>query len=107
MRISVVGGVHYNLVKRVFRDLKKSKLAESADLNENSVLQSIFSSYKEHVEPHLQGAHIMVKNDFDHLAQLREPLYVLLFPHHSKIHPPRRHLSPPSMNEVGRPGFRF
>jgi uridine kinase/adenylate cyclase class IV len=78
MRISVVGGVHYNLVKRVYRDLKKSKTNQNSEsLNENSVLETIFSSYKEYIEPHLKGAHIMIKNDFDHLASLREPLYIL------------------------------
>ena len=74
MRLSVVGGVHLNLVKRVYRDLKHFA---SPELNENLVLQTIFPSFKDHVEPHLKGAHIMVKNGFDHLASLREPLYIL------------------------------
>ncbi|QDZ17881.1 uridine kinase [Chloropicon primus] len=78
MRLSVVGGVHHNVVKRVHRDLKNAPSRDpGTTFDENSVLQSIFSSYKEHVEPHLKDAHIRIKNDFDYLASLREPQYIL------------------------------
>ena len=73
--ISLVGGVHYNMVKRAWRDLKKSESYVREE--EKFVLRSLSPSY-EHVEPHLDGAHIMINNDFDHLASLTEqPSYML------------------------------
>ena len=74
MKISIVGGVHYNLVKRVHRDLKK---AGDAKVTEQDVLERVHSSYKEHVEPHLRKADLRIRNDFDYLASLKEPVYML------------------------------
>eukprot|EP00216_Chloropicon_sp_CCMP2111_P006349 CAMPEP_0198235596 /NCGR_PEP_ID=MMETSP1446-20131203/1485_1 /TAXON_ID=1461542 ORGANISM="Unidentified sp, Strain CCMP2111" /NCGR_SAMPLE_ID=MMETSP1446 /ASSEMBLY_ACC=CAM_ASM_001112 /LENGTH=990 /DNA_ID=CAMNT_0043916867 /DNA_START=184 /DNA_END=3156 /DNA_ORIENTATION=- len=73
LKLSIVGGVHYNLVKRVLRDLKKA----GRNATEQSIMEDVYSSYKEHVEPHLTEPHIVVNNDFDHLASLRKPLYIL------------------------------
>eukprot|EP00003_Mantamonas_plastica_P025224 TRINITY_DN4894_c0_g1_i12.p1 TRINITY_DN4894_c0_g1~~TRINITY_DN4894_c0_g1_i12.p1 ORF type:complete len:390 (-),score=146.83 TRINITY_DN4894_c0_g1_i12:995-2164(-) len=73
--MSIVGGVHFDLIKRVMRDIQrtgqtpKESIAQMAD--------TVFPMYKTFIEPDLMLAEIKVTNKFDPLASLHNPLFIL------------------------------
>jgi len=71
-RIGVVGGVHFNLVKRVHRDAERAGRSYS----QNEVLDTIFPLFREHIEPGLRHSHLRIRNHFDPLTSLQTPKYV-------------------------------
>ncbi|KAK3282682.1 hypothetical protein CYMTET_9594 [Cymbomonas tetramitiformis] len=80
--VSVVGGVQFNLVKRVLRDMQRSGAGLPEGASEAAVLNTIFPMYQQQIEPTLRAAQLRITNQFNHLASLRDhalhdPLYVL------------------------------
>lgn len=68
LKVAVVGGVHYNLLSKVLKDI-----AESLPIDQ--LIDSIFPSFREHIEPDLHHAQISISNCFK--SSLREPYYIL------------------------------
>lgn len=68
LRVAVVGGVHFNLLSKVLRDIGES-------LSIDQLIDSIFPSFREHIEPDLHHAQISISNTFK--SSLREPYYIL------------------------------
>ncbi|TXG51559.1 hypothetical protein EZV62_024083 [Acer yangbiense] len=64
LRVSVTGGVHFDLVKRVLR-----LLAEFPD--------AVYPMYKAFIEPDLQTAHIKIINKFNPFTGFQNPTYIL------------------------------
>ncbi|AQK54596.1 Phosphoribulokinase / Uridine kinase family [Zea mays] len=60
LRVSVTGGVHFDLVKRVLRD--------------------VYLMYKAFIEPDLQTAHIKIINKFNPCSGFQNPMYILKSP---------------------------
>ncbi|BBN08423.1 uridine kinase [Marchantia polymorpha subsp. ruderalis] len=67
--VAVVGGVHFNLLSKVRRDIGES-------LSLDYLIDSIFPMFRKHIEPDLHHAQIKVSNSFASLS-LREPSYIM------------------------------
>ncbi|KAI5075251.1 hypothetical protein GOP47_0009327 [Adiantum capillus-veneris] len=68
LKVAVVGGVHYNLISKVHRDI-----GETTPIDQ--LIDGIFPSFRQHIEPDLQHAQISISNSFK--SSLREPFYIL------------------------------
>ncbi|KAH6559538.1 hypothetical protein KP509_1Z004100 [Ceratopteris richardii] len=68
LKVAVVGGVHYNLLSKVYRDI-----GETTPIDQ--LIDGIFPSFRQHIEPDLQHAQISISNSFK--SSLREPFYIL------------------------------
>ncbi|MCO5578177.1 hypothetical protein L7F22_032015 [Adiantum nelumboides] len=68
LKVAVVGGVHYNLISKVHRDI-----GEKTPIDQ--LIDGIFPSFRRHIEPDLQHAQISISNSFK--SSLREPFYIL------------------------------
>eukprot|EP00240_Pyramimonas_obovata_P001833 CAMPEP_0118935894 /NCGR_PEP_ID=MMETSP1169-20130426/15892_1 /TAXON_ID=36882 /ORGANISM="Pyramimonas obovata, Strain CCMP722" /LENGTH=454 /DNA_ID=CAMNT_0006878973 /DNA_START=202 /DNA_END=1563 /DNA_ORIENTATION=+ len=75
LRVSIKGGVHFDLVKRVLRDIDRS------GQNPEDILQQISSTvypmYKIHIEPDLESAHLRIVNHFNPFSGLQNATYTL------------------------------
>jgi len=69
IRVAVVGGVHFNLLSKVRRDIGET-------LSLDRLIDSIFPTFRTHIEPDLHHAQIRISNSFVSLS-LREPYYIL------------------------------
>ncbi|CAM6040203.1 unnamed protein product [Sphagnum compactum] len=69
IRVAVVGGVHFNLLSKVRRDIGET-------LSLDHLIDSIFPTFRTHIEPDLHHAQIRISNSFVSLS-LREPYYIL------------------------------
>lgn len=63
LRVSVTGGVHFDLVKRVLRDINWSGQAPADIIYQIS--ETVYPMYKAYIEPDLQSAHIKIVNTFN------------------------------------------
>jgi uridine kinase len=75
LKIAVSGGVHYDLVKRVFRDIQRT----GQDANEvvKQITDTVYPMYKAFIEPSLEGADIKILNHYNPFAGLLSPTYTL------------------------------
>ncbi|KAL3688676.1 hypothetical protein R1sor_014985 [Riccia sorocarpa] len=69
LSVAVVGGVHFNLLSKVRRDIGES-------LSLDYLIDSIFPMFRTHIEPDLHHAQIKISNSFTSLS-LREPAYIM------------------------------
>ncbi|KAG0582216.1 hypothetical protein KC19_3G043300 [Ceratodon purpureus] len=69
IRVAVVGGVHFNLLSKVRRDIGET-------LSLDRLIDSIFPTFRTNIEPDLHHAQIRISNSFVS-ASLREPYYIL------------------------------
>lgn len=67
--VAVVGGVHFNLLSKVRRDIGET-------LSLDRLIDSIFPNFRTNIEPDLHHAQIRISNSFVS-ASLREPYYIL------------------------------
>ena len=66
LRISISGGVHFDLVKRVMRDIDRSGQAPEDIIHQIS--ETVYPMYKAFIEPDLRSAHLRVVNSFNPFA---------------------------------------
>mmetsp|Transcript_8058 Transcript_8058/g.15227 ORF Transcript_8058/g.15227 Transcript_8058/m.15227 type:complete len:678 (+) Transcript_8058:138-2171(+) len=75
LRVSIKGGVHFDLVKRVLRDIDRSGQQPEAILQQIS--STVYPMYKIHIEPDLLTAHLKVVNHFNPFSGLQNATYTL------------------------------
>lgn len=75
LRVSVTGGVHFDLVKRVLRDINRSG-QEPEDII-HQISETVYPMYKAFIEPDLQTAHIKIVNKFNPFSGFQNATYIL------------------------------
>ncbi|XP_017440471.1 inorganic pyrophosphatase TTM1 isoform X2 [Vigna angularis] len=75
LRVSVTGGVHFDLVKRVLRDIHRAGQEPEEIIHQIS--ETVYPMYKAYIEPDLQTAHIKVINKFNPFSGFQNPTYIL------------------------------
>ncbi|KAL5759276.1 hypothetical protein ACOSP7_017801 [Xanthoceras sorbifolium] len=75
LRVSVTGGVHFDLVKRVLRDIQRADQEPEEIIHQIS--ETVYPMYKAFIEPDLQTAHIKIINKFNPFTGFQSPTYIL------------------------------
>ncbi|XP_058193546.1 inorganic pyrophosphatase TTM2 [Rhododendron vialii] len=75
LRVSVTGGVHFDLVKRVLRDIQRAGQEPEEIIHQIS--ETVYPMYKAFIEPDLQTAHIRIINKFNPFTGFQSPTYIL------------------------------
>lgn len=75
LRVSVTGGVHFDLVKRVMRDIQRAGQEPEEIIHQIS--ETVYPMYKAFIEPDLQTAHIKIVNKFNPFSGFQNPTYIL------------------------------
>ncbi|KAL9681337.1 hypothetical protein QQ045_013120 [Rhodiola kirilowii] len=75
LRVSVTGGVHFDLVKRVLRDIQRAGQEPEEIISQIS--ETVYPMYKAFIEPDLQTAHIKIRNKFNPFSGFQSPTYIL------------------------------
>ncbi|KAB1206556.1 Uridine-cytidine kinase C [Morella rubra] len=75
LRVSVTGGVHFDLVKRVLRDIQRAGQEPEEIIQQIS--ETVYPMYKAFIEPDLQTAHIKIINKFNPFNGFQTPTYIL------------------------------
>ncbi|KAK9276882.1 hypothetical protein L1049_006419 [Liquidambar formosana] len=75
LRVSVTGGVHFDLVKRVLRDIQRAGQEPEEIIYQIS--ETVYPMYKAFIEPDLQTAHIKIINKFNPFTGFQSPTYIL------------------------------
>ncbi|PIA63369.1 hypothetical protein AQUCO_00201008v1 [Aquilegia coerulea] len=78
LRVSVTGGVHFDLVKRVLRDIQRAGQAPEEIIHQIS--ETVYPMYKAFIEPDLRTAHIKIINKFNPFTGFQNPTYILKSP---------------------------
>ncbi|MBA0621303.1 hypothetical protein Godav_006943 [Gossypium davidsonii] len=86
LRVSVTGGVHFDLVKRVLRDIQRAgqepeeiihQISETVSLSYLFYFIGVYPMYKAFIEPDLETAHIKIINKFNPFTGFQNPTYIL------------------------------
>ncbi|XP_023516943.1 uridine-cytidine kinase C-like isoform X1 [Cucurbita pepo subsp. pepo] len=75
LRVSITGGVHFDLVKRVLRDIQR--VGQEPEEIIHQVSETVYPMYKAFIEPDLQTAHIRIINKFNPFTGFQNPTYIL------------------------------
>ncbi|XP_031480225.1 inorganic pyrophosphatase TTM2-like isoform X2 [Nymphaea colorata] len=75
LRVSITGGVHFDLVKRVLRDIQRAGQEPEEIIHQIS--ETVYPMYKAFIEPDLQTAHIKIVNKFNPFSGFQNPTYIL------------------------------
>lgn len=75
LRVSVTGGVHFDLVKRVLRDIQR--VGQEPEEIIHQISETVYPMYKAFIEPDLQTAHIKIINKFNPFSGFQNPTYIL------------------------------
>ncbi|GMI87537.1 triphosphate tunnel metalloenzyme 2 [Hibiscus trionum] len=75
LRVSVTGGVHFDLVKRVLRDIHRAGQEPEEIIHQIS--ETVYPMYKAYIEPDLQTAQIKIINKFNPFTGFQSPTYIL------------------------------
>jgi uridine kinase len=75
LKIAVSGGVHYDLVKRVFRDIQRT--GQDASDVVKQITDTVYPMYKAFIEPTLEQADIRISNQFNPFSGFLSPDYIL------------------------------
>jgi hypothetical protein len=75
LRVSITGGVHFDLVKRVLRDIDRSSQAPEEIIQQ--VSDTVYPMYKAFIEPDLKAAHLRIYNPFNPFSGFMSPTYIL------------------------------
>ncbi len=73
--MSIEGGVHFDLVKRVLRDIDRSGQAPEEIIQQIS--DTVYPMYKAFIEPDLKTAHLKIYNTFNPFSGFMNPTYIL------------------------------
>ncbi|CAI5528662.1 unnamed protein product [Closterium sp. Naga37s-1] len=77
LRVAITGGVHFDLVKRVLRDIDRSGQAPESIIQQIS--ETVYPMYKAFIEPELKTAHIRMVNNFNPFSGFQDATYLLKF----------------------------
>ncbi|RVW44650.1 Uridine-cytidine kinase C [Vitis vinifera] len=75
LRVSVTGGIHFDLVKRVLRDIQRAGQEPEEIIQQIS--ETVYPMYKAFIEPDLGTAHIKITNKFNPFTGFQSPTYIL------------------------------
>ncbi|KAL5183196.1 Uridine-cytidine kinase C [Glycine soja] len=75
LRVSVTGGVHFDLVKRVLRDIHRAGQEPEEIIHQIS--ETVYPMYKAFIEPDLKTAHLKIINKFNPFSGFQNPTYIL------------------------------
>ncbi|KAL6177939.1 hypothetical protein ACLB2K_049460 [Fragaria x ananassa] len=75
LRVSITGGVHFDLVKRVLRDIQRAGQEPEEIIHQIS--ETVYPMYKAFIEPDLKTAHIKITNKFNPFTGFQNPTYIL------------------------------
>ncbi|XP_057530797.1 inorganic pyrophosphatase TTM2-like isoform X2 [Amaranthus tricolor] len=75
LRVSVTGGVHFDLVKRVLRDIQRAGQAPEEIIQQIS--ETVYPMYKVFIEPDLETAHVKIKNKFNPFTGFENATFIL------------------------------
>ncbi|KAK9064694.1 hypothetical protein SSX86_016076 [Deinandra increscens subsp. villosa] len=75
LRVSVTGGVHFDLVKRVLRDIQR--VGQEPEEIIYQISETVYPMYKAFIEPDLKTAHIRIVNKFNPFTGFQSPTYIL------------------------------
>ncbi|KAG9153677.1 hypothetical protein Leryth_008578 [Lithospermum erythrorhizon] len=75
LKVSVRGGVHFDLVKRVLRDIQRAGQEPEEIIQQIS--ETVYPMYKAFIEPDLQTAQIKIVNKFNPFTGFQCPTYIL------------------------------
>ncbi|KAK2078989.1 hypothetical protein QBZ16_002679 [Prototheca wickerhamii] len=75
LRVSITGGVHFDLVKRVLRDISRS--GQAAEEIIQQVSETVYPMYKAFIEPDLEQAQLRVYNSFNPFSGFMSPTFIL------------------------------
>ncbi|XP_022776652.1 uridine-cytidine kinase C [Durio zibethinus] len=75
LQVSVTGGVHFDLVKRVLRDIQR--VGQEPEEIIHQISETVYPMYKAFIEPDLQTAHIKIINKFNPFTGFQSPTYIL------------------------------
>ncbi|KAK1292300.1 hypothetical protein QJS10_CPB17g00489 [Acorus calamus] len=75
LRVSVSGGVHFDLVKRVLRDIQRAGQEPEEIIYQIS--ETVYPMYKAFIEPDMQTAHIKIINKFNPFSGFQNRTYIL------------------------------
>ncbi|KAK3031795.1 hypothetical protein RJ639_036947, partial [Escallonia herrerae] len=78
LRVSVTGGVHFDLVKRVLRDIQRAGQAPEEIIHQIS--ETVYPMYKAFIEPDLRTAQTKIINKFNPFTGFQSPTYILKSP---------------------------
>jgi len=74
-KISISGGVHFDLVKRILRDIQRTGQKPQEVMQQ--ITETVFPMYKAFIEPDLRYAELTIVNSFNPLSALLNPVYTL------------------------------
>uniref|UniRef100_A0A2P2MBI2 JHL10I11.7 protein n=2 Tax=Rhizophora mucronata TaxID=61149 RepID=A0A2P2MBI2_RHIMU len=75
LRVSITGGVHSDLVKRVLRDIQRA--GQDPEEIIHQISETVHPMYKAFIEPDLQTAHIKIISKFNPFSGFQNPTYIL------------------------------
>lgn len=75
LKVSITGGVHFDLVKRVLRDIERSGQTPEDIIQQ--VSDTVYPMYKAFIEPDLKTAHLRIYNPFNPFSGFMNPTYIL------------------------------
>lgn len=75
LRVSIAGGVHLDLVKRVLRDTDRSGQDPATIVQQIS--DTVYPMYKAYIEPDLETAHLRIYNTFNPFSGFMNATYIL------------------------------
>lgn len=75
LQVSISGGVHFDLIKRIFRDIQRTGQAPQEAIQQ--ITETVYPMYKAFIEPDLLHAHIQIVNKFNPFSGLLNPVYIL------------------------------
>ncbi|XP_021752808.1 uridine-cytidine kinase C-like isoform X2 [Chenopodium quinoa] len=75
LRVSITGGVHFDLVKRVLRDIQRA--GQDPEEIIHQISETVYPMYKAFIEPDLRTAHIKIVNKFNPFTGFQNPTYIL------------------------------
>eukprot|EP00761_Pharyngomonas_kirbyi_P011970 gb/GECH01011996.1/.p1 GENE.gb/GECH01011996.1/~~gb/GECH01011996.1/.p1 ORF type:complete len:422 (+),score=71.77 gb/GECH01011996.1/:1-1266(+) len=78
LKISVSGGIHFDLIKRIFRDIQRTGQQPKECMAQ--ITETVFPMYKLLIEPDLKHADIRIINHFNPFSGLLTPTYTLKSP---------------------------
>ncbi|KIZ05000.1 hypothetical protein MNEG_2962 [Monoraphidium neglectum] len=75
LRVSITGGVHFDLVKRVMRDISRSGQGPEEIIQQ--ITDTVYPMYKAFIEPDLRLAQLRIYNSFNPFAGLMDAAHIL------------------------------
>ena len=76
LRIAITGGVHKDLIKRVLRDVTRTKQSPREIIQQIS--ETVYPMYKAYIEPDLQTAQLRIRNEWNPFTGLvQQPTYTM------------------------------